>query len=69
MPNPIPNPNPNPNPDPTYEQVRQPSMADFDVTKYTGRWCEHALHDYTLTLTLSLTLSLSLTLTLTLTRP
>ena len=32
---------------PTYAQVRQPSMADFDVTKYTGRWYEHAFHDYT----------------------
>ena len=23
---------------PTYEQVRQPSMDDFDVTQYQGRW-------------------------------
>ena len=32
---------------PTYEQVRQPSMDGFDRTKYTGRWYEHAFHDYT----------------------
>ena len=32
---------------PTYEQVRQPSMDGFDVTKYTGRWYEHAFHDWT----------------------
>jgi len=32
---------------PTYEQVRQPSMDAFDRTKYTGRWYEHAFHDYT----------------------
>ncbi|KAL1522140.1 hypothetical protein AB1Y20_021780, partial [Prymnesium parvum] len=32
---------------PTYEQVRQPSMRGFDVSKYTGRWYEHAFHDYT----------------------
>jgi len=32
---------------PTYEQVRQPSMDGFDVTKYVGRWYEHAFHDYT----------------------
>ena len=32
---------------PTYEQVRQPTMASFDKTKYTGRWYEHAFHDYT----------------------
>jgi len=32
---------------PTYQQVKQPSMADFDVKKYTGRWYEHAFHDYT----------------------
>ena len=32
---------------PTYEQVRQPSMVDFDPTKYTGRWYEHAFHDWT----------------------
>ena len=27
---------------PSYAQVRQPSMDGFDVTKYTGRWYEHA---------------------------
>jgi len=32
---------------PTYEQVRQPSMDGFDVSRYTGRWYEHAFHDYT----------------------
>ena len=32
---------------PQNEQVKQPSMADFDVKKYTGRWYEHAFHDYT----------------------
>ena len=32
---------------PTYEQVRQPSMEGFDRTLYTGRWYEHAFHDYT----------------------
>ena len=26
---------------PTYQQVKQPSMADFDVKKYTGRWYVH----------------------------
>jgi len=32
---------------PTYEQVRQPTMEGFDVSKYTGRWYEHGFHDYT----------------------
>ena len=32
---------------PTYAQVKQPSMEGFDVRKYTGRWYEHAFHDYT----------------------
>ena len=32
---------------PTYEQVRQPSMDDFDVTKYQGRWYEQGFHDWT----------------------
>lgn len=32
---------------PTYEQVRQPSMATFDPTKYTGKWYEHYFHDWT----------------------
>ena len=32
---------------PTYEQVRQPSMAGFDVERYQGRWYENAFHDWT----------------------
>ena len=32
---------------PTYEEVRQPTMAGFDRSKYTGRWYEHAFHDWT----------------------
>jgi hypothetical protein len=32
---------------PTYEQVRQPTMDAFDKDKYTGRWYEHAFHDWT----------------------
>ena len=32
---------------PTYEQVRQPSMDGFDVTKYQGKWYEHKFHDWT----------------------
>ena len=32
---------------PTYEQVRQPSMDNFDPVKYQGRWYEHAFHDWT----------------------
>jgi hypothetical protein len=32
---------------PTYAEVRQKSMDGFDVAKYTGRWYEHAFHDYT----------------------
>jgi len=32
---------------PTYEQVRQPSMANFDVERYQGRWYENAFHDWT----------------------
>ena len=32
---------------PTYADVRQKSMDGFDVTKYTGRWYEHAYHDWT----------------------
>ena len=32
---------------PTYEQVRQPSMDKFDVSKYQGRWYEIGFHDYT----------------------
>lgn len=32
---------------PTYEEVRQPSMASFDVDKYSGVWYENAFHDWT----------------------
>lgn len=32
---------------PSYGQVKQPSMAGFDVTKYKGQWYEHAYHDWT----------------------
>lgn len=32
---------------PAYEDVRQPSMAGFDVSKYQGRWYELAFHDWT----------------------
>jgi hypothetical protein len=32
---------------PTYEQVRQPSMEDFDIQKYEGKWYEHKFHDWT----------------------
>ena len=32
---------------PSYEQVKQPSMAGFDVSKYDGLWYEHAFHDWT----------------------
>ena len=32
---------------PTYEQVRQPSMDKFDVSKYQGRGYEIGFHDYT----------------------
>jgi len=32
---------------PSYEQVRQPSMETFDPKLYTGRWYEHAFHDWT----------------------
>ena len=32
---------------PSYAQVKQPSMNGFDVTKYKGRWYEHAYHDWT----------------------
>jgi hypothetical protein len=26
---------------PTYEEVRQPSMDNFDIQKYEGKWYEH----------------------------
>lgn len=32
---------------PSYEDVRQPSMNNFDLTKYQGRWYEHKFHDWT----------------------
>lgn len=32
---------------PAYEEVVQPSMRDFDVKKYQGRWYELGFHDWT----------------------
>jgi len=32
---------------PAYEEVRQPSMNDFDIQKYEGKWYEHKFHDWT----------------------
>ena len=32
---------------PTYDEVRQPSMDDFDLKKYQGLWYEQKFHDYT----------------------
>ena len=32
---------------PTYEQVRQPSMDNFDINKYEGFWYEQKFHDWT----------------------
>lgn len=32
---------------PAYEEVRQPSMDNFDITKYQGLWYEHKFHDWT----------------------
>uniref|UniRef100_A0A7S4QK39 Condensation domain-containing protein n=1 Tax=Ditylum brightwellii TaxID=49249 RepID=A0A7S4QK39_9STRA len=32
---------------PTYEQVRQPSMDNFDLEKYQGLWYEQKFHDWT----------------------
>ena len=32
---------------PTYEEVRQPSMDNFDLQKYQGKWYEHKFHDWT----------------------
>lgn len=32
---------------PTYEEVRQDSMNNFDLTKYQGLWYEHKFHDWT----------------------
>lgn len=32
---------------PAYDEVRQPSMDNFDITKYQGLWYEHKFHDWT----------------------
>jgi hypothetical protein len=32
---------------PTYEEVRQPSMDNFNLEKYQGLWYEHKFHDWT----------------------
>ena len=32
---------------PAYEDVRQPSMNDFDINKYQGMWYEQKFHDWT----------------------
>lgn len=32
---------------PAYEDVRQPSMDNFDLQKYQGKWYEHKFHDWT----------------------
>lgn len=32
---------------PAYEEVRQPSMANFDIKKYQGLWYEQKFHDWT----------------------
>jgi hypothetical protein len=32
---------------PAYEVVRQPSMDNFDINKYEGKWYEHKFHDWT----------------------
>ncbi|OEU18046.1 hypothetical protein FRACYDRAFT_183807 [Fragilariopsis cylindrus CCMP1102] len=32
---------------PAYEEVRQPSMDDFNLEKYQGLWYEHKFHDWT----------------------
>jgi hypothetical protein len=32
---------------PAYEEVRQPSMDNFDLQKYQGKWYEHKFHDWT----------------------
>mmetsp|Transcript_10295 Transcript_10295/g.24687 ORF Transcript_10295/g.24687 Transcript_10295/m.24687 type:complete len:981 (+) Transcript_10295:67-3009(+) len=32
---------------PAYEEVRQPSMDDFDIKKYQGLWYEQKFHDWT----------------------
>ena len=32
---------------PAYDLVKQPSMNDFDIQKYQGKWYEHKFHDWT----------------------
>jgi len=32
---------------PAYDLVKQPSMNDFDLQKYQGKWYEHKFHDWT----------------------
>jgi len=32
---------------PAYDEVRQPSMNDFDLQKYQGKWYEQKFHDWT----------------------
>jgi hypothetical protein len=32
---------------PAYEEVRQPSMDNFEIEKYQGKWYEHKFHDWT----------------------
>jgi len=32
---------------PTYDQVRQPSMDNFDLEKFQGKWYEQKFHDWT----------------------
>ena len=32
---------------PAYDLVKQPSMNDFNLEKYQGKWYEHKFHDWT----------------------
>ena len=32
---------------PAYDEVRQPTMNNFDLNKYQGLWYEHKFHDWT----------------------
>ena len=32
---------------PAYDEVRQPSMDNFDIQKYQGLWYEQKFHDWT----------------------
>lgn len=32
---------------PSYDEIRQPSMDNFDLNKYQGLWYEHKFHDWT----------------------